>query len=161
MALGALLTWYLIADATIITEGPQQALDIASQALEVAQNPKINNHFFAVLLQSVMAKATLALSDFESTKIHLENAIITARQYGLNDILSRLYLQYGRYFQELGLIKSSRQKDYLAAAAKMYEKASEIIKMTRNNCVHQDIQKAKAVLKTFCHLNKIPVEIKK
>ena len=161
MALGALLTWYLIADATIITEGPQQALDIASQALEVAQNPKINNHFFACLLQSVMAKATLALSDFESTKIHLENAIITARQYGLNDLLSRLYLQYGRYFQELGLIKSSRQKDYLAAAAKMYEKASEIIKTTRNNCVHQDIQKAKAVLKTFCHLNKIPIEVKK
>ena len=72
MALGALLTWYLIADATIITEGPQQALDIASQALDVAQNPKINNHFFAILLLSVMAKATLALSDFESTKIHLE-----------------------------------------------------------------------------------------
>ena len=161
MALGALLTWYLIADATIITEGPQQALDIASQALEVAQNPKINNHFFACLLQSVMAKATLALSDFESTKIHLENAIITARQYGLNDLISRLYLQYGRYFQELGLIKSNRQKDYLIAAAKMYEKASEIVKATRNNCVHQDIQKAKAVLKTFCHLNKIPIELKK
>ena len=161
MALGALLTWYLIADATIITEGPQQALDIASQALDVAQNPKINNHFFAILLLSVMAKATLALSDFESTKIHLENAIITARQYGLNDLLSRLYLQYGRYFQELGLIKSSRQKDYLAAAAKVYEKASSIVKTTKNNSIHQEIQKAKAVLKTFCHLNKIPVEIKK
>lgn len=161
MALGALLTWYLIAEATLVTEGPHQALDIASQALNVAQNPKINNHFFAILLQMVMAKATLAVSDFESTKIHLENAIITARQYGLNDLLSRLYLAYGKYFQELGLITSQRQKDYLTGAAKMYEKASEIVKITRNNCVHLDIQKAKAVLKTFCQLNKISIEVRK
>lgn len=161
MALGALLTWYLISEATLVTEGPHQALDIASQALNVAQNPKINNHFFAILLQMVMAKATLAVSDFESTKIHLENAIITARQYGLNDLLSRLYLAYGKYFQELGLITSQRQKDYLTGAAKMYEKASEIVKTTRNNCVHLDIQKAKAVLKTFCQLNKISIEVRK
>ena len=158
MALGALLTWYLIADATIITEGPQQAHDIASQALQVAQNPKINNHIFAILLQMVLAKACIGLSDFESAKINIENAIITARQYGLNDLLSRLYLQYGQYFQELGLIKSQRQKDYLNGAAKMYEKASEIGKtITKNNCIHLEIQKAKAVLKTFCQLNKISI----
>ena len=158
MALGALLTWYLIADATIITEGPQQAHDIASQALQVAQNPKINNHIFAILLQMVLAKACIGLSDFESAKINIENAIITARQYGLNDLLSRLYLQYGQYFQELGLIKSQRQKDYLNGAAKMYEKASEIVKtITKNNCIHLEIQKAKAVLKTFCQLNKISI----
>lgn len=158
MALGALLTWYLIADATIITEGPQQAHDIASQALQVAQNPKINNHFFTILLQMVLAKACIGLSDFESAKINLENAIITARQYGLNDLLSRLYLQYGQYFQELGLIKSEKQRSYLNGAAKMYEKASEIVKtITKNNCIHLEIQKAKAVLKTFCQLNKISV----
>ena len=45
----------------------------------------------------VMAKASIGVSDFESAKIHIENAIITARQYGLNDLLSRLYLQYGQY----------------------------------------------------------------
>jgi len=161
MALGALLTWYLIADATIV-EDAHQAMDIASQALNVAQNPKIDNHFFAVLLMMVMVKASIAVSDFESAKIHIENAIIEARKYGMDDLLSKLYLQYGKYFQELGLIKSSRQRDYLAGAAKMYEKASEIVKsVTKNNYVHTDIQKAKAVLKTFCQLNRISVEVKK
>ena len=160
MALGALLTWYLIADAALVTEGPHQTLDIASQALSVAQNPKINNHFFAILLQMVMAKASIGVSDFESAKIHIENAIITARQYGLNDLLSRLYLQYGQYFQELGLMKSQRQKDYLTGASKMYEKASEIVRETKNNSVHLEIQKAKAVLKTFCQLNKIDIALK-
>lgn len=161
MALGALLTWFLIADAAIITEGPEQAYEIASQALSVAQNPKINNHFFAIPLQMVMAKACIGFSDFESAKIHIENAIITARQYGLNDLLSRLYLQYGQYFQELGLIKSTRQKDYLTGAAKMYEKASSLVRETKNNSVHASIQKAKAVLKTFCQLNKIDIAMKK
>ena len=161
MALGALLTWYLIADATI-AEDAHQAIDIASQALNVAQNPKIDNHFFAVLLMMVLGKASLSVSDFESAKMHLESAIIEARKYGMDDLLSKLYLQYGKYFQELGLIKSSRQKDYLVGAAKMYEKASEIVKKTtKNNCIHSDIQNAKAVLKTFCQLNKISVEIKK
>ena len=161
MALGALLTWYLIADATII-EDAHQAIDIASQALNVAQNPKIDNHFFAVLLMTVLGKASLAVSDFESAKMHFENAIIEARKYEMDDMLSRLYLHYGKYFQELGLIKSTRQRDYLAGAAKMYEKASEIVKeTTKNNCIHVEIQKAKAVLKTFCQLNKISVEIKK
>lgn len=159
MALGALLTWYLIADAALITEGARQALEIASQALEVAQNPKINNHFFAVLLQMVMGKACITISDFESAKIHIENAIITARKYGMTDILTRAYLLYGNYFQELGLIKTSKQKEYLTGAAKIYEKASQLVKTTRNNCVHIDIQRAKSVLKSFCQLNKIKIEV--
>lgn len=159
MALGALLTWYLIADISLVTEGAQTAFDVASQALEVAQNPKINNYFFAVLLQIVMTKACINLSDFESAKIHLENAIITAKQYKMNDMLSRLYLLYGKYFQELGLLKSPSQKQYLIGAAKMFEKASELLKETKNNCVHIDIQKAKTVLKTFCQINNIKVDI--
>lgn len=159
MALGALLNWYLIADTSLILDGAHQALEVASQALEVAQNPKINNYFFAILLQSVMAKASIVLNDFELAKIHIENAIITARQYNLNDLLSRLYMLYGNYFQELGLTKSARQKEYLDGAAKMYTKASEIVKITKNNCVHIEIQRAKTVLKSFCHLNKIKVEM--
>lgn len=51
MALGALLNWYLISDATLITDGPYAAQEIAMQALEVAENPKIDNYFFAVLLK--------------------------------------------------------------------------------------------------------------
>ena len=41
MAVGALLTWFLIADATLITDGAQSAMEIAEQALEVAQNRQL------------------------------------------------------------------------------------------------------------------------
>lgn len=56
MALGALLTWYLIADTTLDTEGPKKAMEIAEQALAVAQNPKIDNYFFCNIIKSSYCK---------------------------------------------------------------------------------------------------------
>lgn len=155
MALGALLTWYLIAEAVLVTEGPYAAQEIASQALEVAQNPKIDNYFFTILLKIIIIKAAMTSSDYETAKMHLESAIMLARQFNLNDMLSRLFLLYGKYFQEIGLISSPQQQEYLNGSAKMYFKASEYVRGTRNNYVHIEIEKAKNVLKFFCQLNSI------
>ena len=157
-AIGALLNWYLIADATLVTEGPHAAIDIAQQALEVAQNPKINNYLFIILLKMVIAKASIVISDYETAKIHIENAIILAGKFNLKDLLSRLYLLYGKYFQEIGLLKTEHQADYLKGADKMYEKATEVIKQTKNNSVHIENEKAKQVLKSFCQLNSIKLD---
>lgn len=155
MALGALLTWYLIAEATLVTDGPYAAQEIASQALEVAQNPKIDNYFFVILLKTVIIKASMAISDYETAKMHIESAIMLSRKFNLNDLQSRLLLLYGKYFQEIGLINSPQQQEYLNGAAKMYFKASELVRQTRNNYVHIEIEKAKNVLKSFCQLNNI------
>lgn len=155
MALGALLTWYLIAEAVLVTEGPYAAQEIASQALEVAQNPKIDNYFFTILLKTIIIQAAMASSDYETAKMHLDSAIMLARQFNLNDMLSRLFLLYGKYFQEIGLISSPQQQEYLNGSAKMYFKASEYVRGTRNNYVHIEIEKAKNVLKSFCQLNSI------
>lgn len=157
MALGALLTWYLIAEATLVTEGPHAAIEIAEQALEVAQNPKISNYLFIVLLKMVISKACIVISDYETAKIHIENAIILAGKFNMKDILSRLYLLYGKYFQEIGLLKTNKQTEYLKGAGKMYEKATEVVKQTKNNCVHLEIEKSKNVLKSFCQLNSINI----
>lgn len=155
MALGALLTWFLIADATLITENARNAQEIAEQALEVAQNPKINNYFFTVLLKMVIAKCSLTNSDFETAKIHIEGAIMIARKFNLKDLLSRLYLLYGKYFQELGLTKSKHQIEYLQSAEKLYDEAKLLIEQTKNKYVYADLKKAQSVLKSFCQLNAI------
>ena len=157
MALGALLTWYLIADATLVTEGPYAAFEIASQALEVAQNPKIDNYFFAVLMRIVMAKCNMATSDYDSAKMHIETAIEIARKYNMNDLLSRLYLLYGKYLQEMGLARSPKQRDYLAGAKKMFDYASDLVRQTRNNHVHFQIEEAKNVFRSFTAVNGIKV----
>ena len=62
---------------------------------------------------------------------------------------------YGKYFQEIGLLKTEHQVDYLKGADKMYEKATEVLKQTKNNAVHIETEKAKQVLKSFCQLNSI------
>lgn len=156
MALGALLTWYLISDATLITDGPKNAMEIAGQALEVAQNPKIDNYFFAVLLRMTIAKCAITLSDFETAKMELETAILTAKKFSMNDLLSRLYILYGKYFQEIGLINSPQRENYLQGAKKMYEEAEKIITgITKNKSVNTELQKAKGVLKSFCRINSI------
>ena len=155
MAIGALLTWSLIADATLDTEGPKNAMEIAEQALEVAQNPKIDNYFFAILLRIVMAKCALTMSDFETAQMNIETAILTAQKFNLKDMLSRLYLLYGKYFQELGLKKSSKQIDYLHSADKLYAQARVIIEETQNKYVYKDLRKAQNVLESFCKLNSL------
>lgn len=159
MALGALLTWFLIADTTLDTEGPQSALEIAEQALAVAQNPKINNYFFTILLKMVMVKCYITLSDFESAKIHIESAVLMARKFNMKDILSRLYILYGKYFQEAGLVKSPRQIEYLQSSLKLYKEAKNLIEETQNKHVYQDLKKAKSVLKSFCNLHNLDIGV--
>ena len=73
----------------------------------------------------------------------------------MNDMLSRLYLLYGKYFQELGLIKSEKQIEYLQNADKLYAEAKVLVNTTQNRYVYQDIKKAQNVLNSFCKLHSI------
>lgn len=155
MALGALLTWYLIADATL---DAKEAEEIAEQALQVAQNPKIENYFFMILLKTVIAKCNMTMSDYETAKIHIENAILMARKFNLKDILSRLYILYGDYFSELGFKKSKKQVEYLQTAEKLYAEARILIEQTQNKYVYTKYKKAKGVLNSFCRLNSIDIK---
>ena len=154
IALGALLSWYLIAEATMVTESPKNAIEIASQALEIAQNPQINNTYFIVLLKTLIAKAYIEISDYETAKINIGSAIILAKKYSQNDLLSRVYLLYGKYYQELGTVQSPKQNEYLKASAKMYEQAMDIVgEKTRNIYVKNQIEEQKKILISYCDLN--------
>ncbi|MGN0030901.1 MAG: zinc ribbon domain-containing protein [Candidatus Gastranaerophilaceae bacterium] len=154
MALGALLAWYLIAEATVITESVKNSIDIALKALEIAQNPRINNTFFIVLLKMQLAKAYIELSDYETAKIHLETAATLAKKYNMNDLLSKIYLTFGKYYQELGSVQSQQQTDYLKGAAKMLDNAMTIVvEKTKNNFIKEQITQQKNILTTYCQTN--------
>lgn len=147
MALGALLTWYLIAEAKLETD-TFEAEDIATQALNVAQNPQINNYFFEILLRTILAKARMKFEDYTSAKMHITSAIEIAKKYGMNDLLSRVYLLYGKYFHELGYKESDEQRQYVEAAVKMFEFADNLVKQTKNTHVHIELEQAKNELKS-------------
>lgn len=155
MAFGALLTWYLISDATLDTQGPEIAMEIAYQALEVAQNPKINNFYFIILLKMVIIKCTLVTSDFDTACMQLNQAISIAKKFNLMDLLSRLYLLNSRYFFELALSKTGNQLQYLQNAVKMNDMAEKIIKFTKNKYVYSDLQKSKKAILSYCRINSI------
>ncbi|MBO5385167.1 AAA family ATPase [bacterium] len=154
LAIGALLAWYLIAEATIVTESPKNAIDIATQALEIAQNPRINNTYFIVLLKILLAKAHTELSDYESAKIDLESAIILAKKHEMNDLMARIYFIYGKQYQDLGTIQGSNQAEYLKGASKMYKKALDIVLTeTRNTYIKTKIEEQTNILMSYCSLN--------
>jgi hypothetical protein len=73
----------------------------------------------------------------------------------MKDILSRLYILYGKYFQELGLMKSDKQVEYLQACEKLYKQAKDLIEQTQNKYVYSDLKKSQNVLKSFCRLHDI------
>ena len=154
MAMGALLTWYFIAEATMVTENPKNCIEIASQALDIAQNPRINNTFFIVLLKILLAKAYMELSDYESAKINLESAAILTKKYNMNDLTSKIYFLYGNYYLDLGNVQSQNQLEYLKGSAKMYDKAMEIvIKITKNSYLREKINNKKSILTAYCSSN--------
>ena len=156
MSIGALLTWYLIADFKISTDA-YEASEIATKALEVANNPKIDNYFFAVLLEIILIKTSMATADFDSAKMHITTAVEIAKQYAMNDLLSRLYVLYGKYLQEMGISQSDEQKEYLEGAKKMYELAEGLVKQTKNTHVHVELEEAKNALKSFAAVNGITI----
>ena len=154
MALGALLSWLLIAEAVMITETPKNTIEIANNALEIAQNPRINNTFFIVQLKMLLAQAYMELSDYETAKINLESAVILAKKYAMNDTLSRLYILFGKYYRDLGTVQSNNQIDYLKGALKMFENAmSLVLKNTHNKYIHDQIDKEQRLLLSYCDVN--------
>ena len=157
-AIGALLTWYLIAEADLIVEGPEKCLEVAQKALNVAQNPKINNYYFIILYNKIIAEAYIIKAEYELAKIHIEKAILIARKFELSNLLADLYFLYGKYLQDIALIKTDAQFDYASGAAKMYKKAALISKEIKNNYFLAKIEKAKTVLNSFCQLNGITLK---
>ena len=155
IALGALLCWYLLADSIMDVEGPDSAIDIATKALSVAKTPKIDNFFFIISLKSVLAKAYIIKEDYETSRIYLDKALQLAQQYEMNDVIARLYLQYGKLYQELGLRKSSKQKEFLQMSALMYERCLKTVRKTQNNHLFREYSKAEKVLKSFCKINNL------
>lgn len=151
MALGALLAWYLIADATIVTENSKSAIDIASQALEISVNPNIDNCFFNVKLRFVLGKAYMNIADYTSAKINIEEGLKLAKKCKMYDMLSRLYLLYGKYYYDIGKIATQDQIEYLRGSAVMFEKAMEfVVKETNNPYIKNCVTFEKEKLNDFC-----------
>lgn len=159
IATGALLGWYLIALVTLTTEGAERALDIASKALEVAQNPKISNYNFIIYLQKLIAEIYIIKGDLEATKMYLEKAHLIAKQFGLKYAEAEIYRAFGKYHEEFISIKAKdKEKESNAQSAiKMYNKALAVANELEEEGLIVAINQDKAAFKTYCQLNGISI----
>ena len=160
-AIGALLSWYLIAQATLVVEDGAKAMNIAQKALEVAQGPKINNHNFIIYLKKFIAEVYLSKGDLDSTKMYLEQAISLAQENGLYYALFKLLLSYGECLEE-SLPKSANSQLKSETAMdiiRIHQDAKDIAEKLNLQNLKEDVVKAQAVFKTYCKLNNIDTTV--
>lgn len=155
VATGVLLSWYLIAEIKLITSGTQFALDIATKALDIAQGPNINNYYFIALFNKLIGEIYLAKQDFESSKVYLEKCIFIAKQFDLQFILVKAYLQTARLYQELALPKTGNRNNYIKQALKMFQNAKNVSIVAEQKALQKSIKEEFNVLNSFCKLNGI------
>ncbi|MBR2429888.1 hypothetical protein IKB17_00290 [bacterium] len=155
IATGVLLSWYLIAEIKLITSGTQFALDIASNAIDVAQSPEINNYYFTTLFNLLIGEIYLAKQDFESSKIYIEKSILLAKRFDLQLILVKAYLLAAKLYQELALPKTASRANYIKNALKMFQNAKNIQIVSDQPVLQKSIKKELNILTSFCKLNGI------
>ncbi len=157
-ATGVLLSWYLIAEIKLITSGTQFALDIATKALDIAQGPNINNYYFIALFNKLIGEIYLAKQDFESAKVYLEKSLFIAKQFDLQFIMVKSYLQCAKLYQELALPKSVQRGEYIKQALKMLQLAKNVPVVTGQSALQRSIKSELNVLTSFCKLNGITLK---
>lgn len=156
-ALGVLLCWYLIAEVTLITDGPKKALEFALKALDIAQSPKIQNYYFIVALNKVISRIYLVLDDLESARVYIESAIGLARQFDLMDMLCELYMLYGRYLHNMISTNERTARDYAMSSFRMYDKAYNLAHKINNSALMNTIIKANSELRRDCQNQNIDI----
>ena len=150
-----MLSWYLIAEIKLITNGTQFALDIATKALDIAQAPNINNYYFIALFNKMIGEIYLAKQDFESAKVYLEKSIFLAKQFDLEFVLVKTYLQCAKLYQELALPKNASRGKYIKQALKMFQNAKNVPIVINQPALQKQIKEDLNILTSFCKLNGI------
>lgn len=158
IATGVLLTWYLIAGTKLITKGSQFALDVANKALDVASGLNVNNYYFIVLFNKLIGEIYLSKGDFDSAKIYIEKGIIIAKQFEMEELIAKLYLLYGKYYEELALPKTQARAEHISNAIKMFQLAKEKAETLENPYLQKSIKEAFSVIISFCKLNGITLK---
>lgn len=155
VATGVLLCWYMIADIKLQTGGAQFALDIATKALDIAQETNINNYYFIAMFNKLIGEVYVAKQDFDSARVYFERALFIAKKFELEYVQLKTYLQCTKLYQELALPKTNSRSTYVKKALKIFQAAKNISIVSNNNVFQKEIKDELSILNSFCKLNRI------
>ena len=154
-AVGVLLGWYLTAEATIKVD-KQQALDIATKALSIAQKPEICNHYFALLFDKLICRIYISLKDYDSARIYADRALTIAKGYDIKYQLTKLYLISGDCHKEMAN-SSTDKKACVEKAKDMYNMALKTNEIIQISALAKDITQKMNELDILCKANGIAI----
>lgn len=152
LATCALLGWYFIADIKIDEGNLDNALGIAAKALEVASKPNINNSIFKILLNKLISEVYMLKGDFENSKIYIEQAIELATKMELHLFLTKLYLLYGKSYQEMAVSNELNRQENAINAQAFYLTSLQFAERIENESLIGQINNEINNLNTFCQL---------
>lgn len=156
MAIGALLSWYISAKATMATNGADKAIEICEKAINICESVKINSVFFKVLFQSLMARAYLNKGELDNAKTYSELAYQDANINELAFLQMLLYKLRANVMQDsITTIDASRKLEVANNTIKTYEKALNMAGTLNLNKHHYVIQKELTSFKAYCQLKRI------
>ena len=84
-----------------------------------------------------------------------KSILFIARQFNLEDLLVKNYIQYAKLYEELALPKSSMRATYIKQALKMFQAAKNIRIVSDHIHLQKKIKDELSVLASFCKLNGI------
>ena len=155
IAVGALLTWYLMADLCLKWSDSDKALLIATNALDVAKNPKINSFYYQVMFKRLIAEIYLIKGDFAAAKMYLDKSLLITKKFNLEYLNIQLYDFYAKYHIEMFEAGRDSGSSPLVAAKKLYEKAITLASRLGLLNIVEDLKKEYQSLLTFAQLKKV------
>lgn len=155
IALGALLTWYLLADICLKIFDVDRALEIALNALEVAKNPRINSYYFQVMYKRLIAEIYLLKNDYSVAKMYSDKAMLITKKYNLEYLNIQLYDFQAKYHIEMFKSGNDGGSSPLVNAKKLYEKAITLASRLGLLNIVEEMKKEYQSLLTFAQLKKV------
>ncbi len=156
IALGALISWYISAKATLITNGADKCIEICEKAINITESVKINTTFFKVLFQTLLAKAYLNKGELDNAKTYSELAFQDANINELVFLQMKLYKLRANIMQDsIATIDEQRKLEVAQNTIKTYEKALNIANSLNLSKHHYVIQKELTSFKAYCQLKRI------
>jgi ATP/maltotriose-dependent transcriptional regulator MalT len=155
LATGALLGWYLYAEIEIAETNIENAQVIAGRALEIVEKAGMNNHFLIILLQRQLGEIQIIKGDFEAARMYVEQALMAARKLDLYLLQSKLFLTYGKIFQEIAAISGEDKQKNANLAHEYFMESLDIAQNLENEHMIIQIETEFTNLSTFCQLSGI------
>lgn len=157
LATGALLGWYLYSEIEMNDSNIDKAYEIAERAIEISQRAGINNYFMSILLQRQLGEIQIIKGDFEAARMYTEQALMSSRDLNLYLLESKLFLSYGKIFQEIAAISDDDKQNNVNLAHEYFMESLNIAQKLENEYMIIKIEKEFVNLSTFCQLSGIMI----